>query len=195
MTKDASGIRGLTVYEENPFLDVLTGQKSQKTEILYDGKQAVIHRETGEIQEEKLAVARIKWVEAEQFVKVYTANMSLFFDLSRPSQRVCEFVVHQMSQNSSINNDRLILYYDDYKEFCKEKSIGGTSANTFNRGLRELAGKALIAKGNRANLWFINPAVIFNGDRARFITEVRKRKKSNGEIMEEQGQIPLIPRD
>ena len=49
----------------------------------------------------------------------------------------------------------------------------------------------LIAKANRPHQWFINPAVTFNGDRARFITEVRKKKKSKAVELEDHGQMVL----
>lgn len=189
------GVRQLEAYSENPFIkDMGHISKRKRTEVLYDGKQAVIQRDTGQVQEDQLAIARIKWVEAEQFIKVYTANVAVFFDLSKGGQRVCEFLVSQMGEGQSINSDRLVLYYEDYKEFCKAKDSAGLSQNTFNRGLRELADKALIAKANRQNQWFINPAVMFNGDRARFITEVRRKKKSQAQIAEEHGQMSFIPR-
>lgn len=184
----SDGIRELKTYDESPFIDHVDSSKRRKTEILYDGKQAVFHRETGEVLEDQLSVARIKYVEENKFVKVYTANVSVFFDLSKAAQRVCEFLIDRVSINS-INTDKVSLYYLDYKEFCNGR---GGSQNTFNRGQRELAAKALIAKSNRRDQWFINPAILFNGDRARFITEVRKKRKSRTEIAEENGQMRLI---
>lgn len=187
----SKGIRELTSYKENPFLEAVEPSMRRRTEVLYDGKQAVIHRDTGEVQEDQLAVARIKWVEAEQFVKVYTANMAVFFDLSKPAQRVCEFMVDVMSKRQFMGQDQIPLYIDDYINFCQETNRKGANKQSFNIGMRELATKALVAKSSRRDNWFINPAVIFNGDRARFITEVRKKRKSQAELAEEAGQLRL----
>ena len=186
-----SRIADLTRYVENPFIIDIDPHMRRRTEILYDGKQAVVNIETGEVEDASLHIARIKWVEAEQFVKVYTANVSVFFELSRPAQRVCEFLVFVLSERESIGTDRVFLYDDDYLEFWNERGGIGASKQTFNRGMRELAAKALIAKANRPHQWFINPAVIFNGDRARFITEVRKKKKSKAAELEDHGQMVL----
>lgn len=189
MTKElAAGVRKLKTYTDNPFTDLIEPNIKKRTEILYDGKQAVINRETREITEDSLAIARVKWVESDQFVKLYTANVSIFFELTKSAQRVCEFVIHLVGLSGSINNDRITLFYEDYKEFFEELGRAGGSPNTFNRGIRELAGKALIAKANRPNQWYINPAVMFNGDRARFITEVRKKKQTHQEQLEDRGQ-------
>lgn len=184
-------LKTLTAYEENPFLQAIEPAMKRRTEILYDGKQAVIHRDTGEVQEDQLAIARIKWVESEQFVKVYTANMAVFFDLNKPAQRVCEFMVDTISNPQFMGRDQIPLYYQSYVKFCEQGDKKGSNKQSFNTGMRELATKALIAKSAMRDHWFINPAVIFNGDRARFITEVRKKRKSQAEIAEEAGQLRL----
>ena len=156
---DQLKVRGLKQYEENPFVQAIGPSMKRRTEILYDGKQAVIHRDTGEVQEDQLAIARIKWVESEQFVKVYTANMAVFFDLNKPAQRVCEFLVDTISNPQFIGRDQIPLYYQSYVKFCeKTQKSSGHSAPTFNRGIRELATKALIAKSAMRDHWFINKA-------------------------------------
>lgn len=184
-------LKTLRAYEENPFLQAIEPSMKRRTEILYDGKQAVIHRDTGEVQEDRLAIARIKWVESEQFVKVYTANMAVFFDLNKPAQRVCEFMVDTISNPQFIGRDQIPLYYQSYVKFCEQGDKKGSNKQSFNTGMRELATKALIAKSAMRDHWFINPAVIFNGDRARFITEVRKKRKSQADLAEKAGQLRL----
>ncbi|UNE80230.1 hypothetical protein IMY97_22775 [Pectobacterium versatile] len=56
------------------------------------------------------------------------------------------------------------------------------SESIFYRGVKELIEKRIIAKTNEKNWYFINPAIVFNGDRARFVSEIIKKK----ETMEEQ---------
>ncbi|HAU3137327.1 hypothetical protein [Salmonella enterica] len=50
------------------------------------------------------------------------------------------------------------------------------SSSIFYRGIKELIDKKIIAKSNERNWYFINPSVIFNGVRARFATEIIKKK-------------------
>lgn len=56
------------------------------------------------------------------------------------------------------------------------------SESIFYRGIKELIEKRIIAKTNEKNWYFINPAIVFKGDRARFVSEIIKKK----EAMEEQ---------
>ena len=51
------------------------------------------------------------------------------------------------------------------------------SAPIFYRGIKELVEKKIIAKSVDKIVFYINPAVFFNGDRARFVTEVIKKKE------------------
>ena len=56
------------------------------------------------------------------------------------------------------------------------------------RGIKELIEKRIIAKTNEKNWYFINPAIVFNGDRARFVSEIIKKK----EAMEEQPESIVV---
>ena len=51
------------------------------------------------------------------------------------------------------------------------------SAPIFYRGIKELVEKKIIAKSVDKIVFYINPAIFFNGDRARFVTEVIKKKE------------------
>lgn len=175
LTKDkATKLPELPVFRENPFLDGVGYNQRKRTEVLYDGHQAVIHNQTGEVLEDQLAVARVRMVDADQFVKVYLANLHVFFDLGKPAQRVAEFVFQQVGHRA-LGRGEVLLTFWEYEEYFAGRS-GGTRP-TWQRGLAELASKNLIAKSPAANVWWINPAVMFNGDRARFITEIRRSKK------------------
>ncbi|MBL1506096.1 hypothetical protein ELC70_28465, partial [Klebsiella pneumoniae] len=59
------------------------------------------------------------------------------------------------------------------------------------RGIKELIEKRIIAKTNEKNWYFINPAIVFNGDRARFVSEIIKKK----EVMEGQTENTVSTRD
>lgn len=184
-------IKELEIFQDNPFLDGVGYNQRKRTEVLYDGKQAVIHSESGEVLQDHLSVARVKMVDADQFVKVYLSHLHVFFDLGKPAQRVCEFVLHQVGYRS-MGRGEVLLNYSEYEKFCAGRT--GGNRQSFMRGVQELAGKNLIAKSPTNNIWWLNPAVAFNGDRARFITEIRKVKMNSSQKkaqLEEAGQQRL----
>lgn len=186
--KAPAKLRDLRTFPENPFLDGVGYNTRKRTEILFDGKQAVISTETGEVMEESLAVARVKHVDSDQFVKLYTQHLWVFFDLGKAAQRVAEFVLHQVGHRA-IGRGEVLLTFGEYEAYYAKRT-GGTRP-TFMRGLQELASKNVIAKSPVAHVWWINPALCFNGDRARFITEIRRKKTSSQEALEAKGQQRL----
>jgi hypothetical protein len=46
--------------------------------------------------------------------------------------------------------------------------------------LAELIGNEIIAMSDKPNIWYINPSVIFNGDRIAFIKEYNLKKDISG---------------
>lgn len=178
-------LRELRTFPENPFLDGVGYNTRKRTEILFDGKQAVISSETGEVLEDSLAVARVKHVDADQFVKLYTQHLWVFFDLGKAAQRVAEFVLKQVGTRA-IGRGEVLLTFQEYETYYKSRT-GGTRP-TFMRGLQELAAKNVIAKSPVSHVWWINPALCFNGDRARFITEIRRKKVNKQAALEDAGQ-------
>lgn len=191
MTKPVK-LKNLRIYKENPFLDGVGYATRRKTEVLFDGRQAVISNDTGEVIEDHLAVARVRVVETDQFVKVYLQNLHVFFDLSKAAQRVAEFVLRQVGSRA-IGRGEVLLAFNEYESYFENRS-GGTRP-TWLRGLQELAEKNLIAKSPTRGVYYINPAVMFNGDRARFITEIRRKSTpaaSKTKSLEAQGQQRLF---
>jgi hypothetical protein len=190
MTETAiTKIRELEIYQDNPFIDGLGYDRRKKTEVLYTGDRAVVNVKTGEIDDdEQIAVARIKYVDSDQFVKVYLRYIHVFFELGQPAQKVARFVLEQVGRRA-LGKGEVLLSFTEYAAFYDGQA--GTSRPTFMRGLQELAAKNLIAKSPNPSIWWINPAMVFNGDRARFVTEVRRTRKSKANALEDKGQQRL----
>lgn len=190
MTETAiTKIRELEIYQDNPFIDGLGYDRKKKTEVLYTGDRAVVNVKTGEIDDdEQIAVARIKYVDSDQFVKVYLRYIHVFFELGQPAQKVARFVLEQVGRRA-LGKGEVLLSFNEYSAFYEGQA--GTSRPTFMRGLQELAAKNLIAKSPNTSIWWINPAMVFNGDRARFVTEVRRTRKSKANALEDKGQQRL----
>lgn len=183
-------IRELEVYPENPFIESVGYERTKKTEVLYTGDKAVVNVKTGEIDDdEQIAVARIKYVDSDQFVKLYVRYIHVFFELGQPAQKVARFVLEQVGRRA-LGKGEVLLSFNEYAAFYKGQK--GVSRPTFMRGMQELASKNLIAKSPNPSIWWINPSMIFNGDRARFVTDLRRKKRTKSEALEGQGQQRLL---
>uniref|UniRef100_UPI00319DAAF8 replication/maintenance protein RepL n=1 Tax=Streptococcus constellatus TaxID=76860 RepID=UPI00319DAAF8 len=102
-----------------------------------------------------------------QFAKLYLANFAAFFNLSQSAIRVFGYILTCMKPKNDmiIFDRRKSLEYTQYKS---DKAI--------YKGLAELVQSEIIARGPNEYNWFINPLIVFNGDRVSFTkTYVRKK--------------------
>lgn len=107
------------------------------------------------------AFYRNKTVDAENFVKFFSMEFSKFFELKPATWKVFWYI----SQNClKMNSDEFIFLYDECE---KETGLGTT---TIYRALAELCKKDIIARGKTDVMYYINPMVLFNGDRVSFAT-------------------------
>lgn len=165
------GVRHAQKYELNPFLDGFTVKTKGKRVTVARGC-SLIDRSTGEI-EGVTEIAQIIDVDEGQFVKLFTRDIAIWFDLNRSALRV--FGVFLITiQNNAIGRD--LVFVDHISDHAKEFDM---SKQTFYRGVDELITKGFIARHRSAGWYFINPAMFFNGNRARFIKEYRVSKPNN----------------
>jgi len=159
--------------EENPFMkQAIEGienhvVKKYKSNSGGDKKAvvALADTETGEVF--KTSFIRQIEVDEEQFTKLYLSNFAAFFDLSQAAIRVFGYFMTCMKPKNDliIFNRKKCLEYTKYKT---DKAV--------YKGLAELVKAEIIARGPADNLWFINPLIVFNGDRVTFAkTYVRKK--------------------
>ena len=136
---------------------------------------AVADTDTGEVF--RTSFIRQIEVDEEQFAKLYLNNFAAFFDLSQAAIRVFGYIMTCMKPK----NDMIMFILEDCLEYTKY-----TSKGTVYRGLAELVKAEIIARGINENLWFINPLIVFNGDRVSFTkTYVRKKSLSTKKKAEE----------
>lgn len=172
-TAQKTGIRNATRYEENPFLDRLTIKTRGKKVTVARGAR-LVDTDTGEI-EGITEIAQVIEVEQEEFIKLYTRDLAIWFDLKKTGLRVFGALMLVIQENA-IGRD--LVYFD---HTGKNSRAFGLSKNTFYRGVEELLEKGFIARHKSAGWYFINPTMFFNGDRARFVKEYRKPKSKNAE--------------
>ena len=164
--------RGNPIYATNPFLSQFTVNLSERKMTVARGAN-VVDKE-GDIVA-PATYAQIHQVDNEEFIKLYTTNMQAFFDLSKPAVKVLGCVFHAL-QKSAINQDKVFLNHYKANEIYEELTANDTIAEaTYLRGIKELLKKDFIAEAPEGpGFFYINPNLVFNGDRVRFVTEYRK---------------------
>lgn len=164
--------RGNPLYATNPFLTQFTVDLSERKMTVARGAN-VVDKE-GEIVA-PATYAQIHQVDNEEFIKLYTMNMKAFFDLSKAAVKTLGCVFHAL-QKTAINKDEIFLNHYTANEIYEELTGGDAlSKDVYKRGTNELIDKEFIAESPKgAGFFYINPNLVFNGDRVRFVTEYRK---------------------
>lgn len=170
-------------YSENPFLEnMVVPVKGQQVKLSRLGKDenVLINQATGEI--DGTHITTYKQVDAQQFVKLFTANIALTFDLKAAGIKAFNVVIWVL-QNKAISKDLIPLdsftlqdFLENHKD--REPPIKLSSA-TFNRGLKELEKSQIVAKHVRQGWYYINPNFAFNGDRIAFTTLIERKSKED----------------
>jgi hypothetical protein len=168
-------------YKTNPFLEnMIVPVKGKQVRLSRLGKDdnVLINQSTGEVLGTHLTT--YKAVDGEQFVKLFTANVALTFDLKSPGIKAFSVLLWSV-QNKGLSKDEIpldVLVLDEFTEAHTENDPPlRLSVPTFLRGLAELVKAQIIAKTMRKGWYFINPNFVFNGDRIAFTTVIERKKK------------------
>ena len=158
-------IKNAQKYFESPFIKeaVFRIDPKRKTVIIGKGDQLIVDASTSEVNGIGL-FHQFKMVDKEQFTKIYTSEVGALFNLSKSGLRVFGYLLKAMR----MNRDSVYL---DAAEIARE--CGYKSDYQAVRGLIELTNNSIIAKSNKPKVWWINPNVIFNGDRIAFIKQYK----------------------
>lgn len=155
-------------YQQNPFMgEVIVKRGSKRITVGRAG--SLVDTDTGEIHATEISV--IRQVDRSEFVKLFADGVKRFFELSPSGAKLLAYVLNVVQDLPG--TDRITLHFMDYMErFPGEpKPMSKTS---FFRGFSELLTKGFIAQSTVPNVYFINPKLFFNGDRARFVMEYQK---------------------
>ena len=155
-------------FIENPFVgqDYLKLDKGKRTIIAGSTKKVLVDSETGETEGITL-MHKYKEVDKTAFVKLFVDEVSSLFELSKTGLKTFGFVL----QNLEINKDVIYIYIPDLMQYADWHTL-----KQAYKGLGELIANKIIAPSVKSNLWYVNPNVVFNGDRIAFVKEYRLKK-------------------
>lgn len=177
-------------YKTNPFIEqMVVPVKDKRVQISRLGRDdnILVNQNTGEIL--GTHVTTYKRVDADQFVKLFTANVAMTFDLTSAGIKTFSVLIwavqHHALAKDEVDLDNYVL--DDFITAHSEKEPPiKLSLATFKRGLNELEKAKIIAKTIRQGRYYINPNFVFNGDRIAFTTLIERKKQEQPE------QIDLV---
>ena len=171
----------ITRHKENPFLkDLVVTKKSKSVRVSTLGKDdnVLINQHTGEVQ--GTHVSTYKQVDDAEFVKLFTANIAMTFDLNKSGHKALT-LLYWAVQHSAIGKDLVQLNKYTHEQFLEDHPIKAFSMAVFSRGLNELEDAQIIAKAQQRGFYYINPSFIFNGDRVAFTKIIERRNKPEGD--------------
>ena len=183
-------------YKTNPFLsDLVVNFREKQVRLGALGKDShvLMNESTGEVQGTHLVTYRR--VDAEQFLKLFTKNIALTFDLTSPGIKAFNVLCWAV-QVGALAKDEVALDSFTLDEFLaahegRKPPLKNFSLATFKRGLAELETAKLIAKTLRKGRYFINPSFVFNGDRVAFSTVIERQEPTYQDELEAHGQQRL----
>lgn len=182
-------IKEFEAFEENPFIEKAVNDIKvvKRTQVIRPQSKDEIQMITSTDGEVTGYTAFMRFVEVdeERFAKVYLSQFTSFWDLSKPAIRVFGYILTVLKPKQ----DSFMFDMVD----CLTHTKYSTEKSVFE-GLSSLIECGIVARGNRHYKYFINPLVVFNGDRVTFAkTYVKKRKEKNAPISENQLNLFLEP--
>ena len=132
-----------------------------------------------------------------EFVKVFAAGVIAAFELKATASKVFMRVLEAYELEPMTGGYCDSIYLSWFGGGLCGRDIG-MSEKTFQRGLKELLAKGFLSPKS-PNVFWVNPSLIFKGDRAIFIREYRRKAKvevgsdaADREHLEAKGQQRLI---
>jgi hypothetical protein len=157
-------------YRKNPFIVDSDGQfrmevATKNTKVFRGGgNEAIVNLDTGELTGQTTFVSTKK-VDKEQFVKLYLTQIKNLFDLSITAYKMVFYLTTLLKPNK----DEVYLFVPDAMEFCQ-----WSSKPRVYKAIKELIKYEIIAPSWKPNIYYINPSVLFNGDKLILITRYQK---------------------
>lgn len=158
--------RGITLYQQNPFMMDLTTRTKRVTN--KRGDMMLVNSQTGEIQTSIAGFWEAEEVDSTKFVKLFVKGVAALKELTGAGTKVFEVLYLKIQEN--IGNDRVLMAWSEI-----DQTLTPMSESTYMRGMRELIEKGFIAATPTQGMYWLNPSFIWNGDRLAFVKEYWKK--------------------
>ena len=151
--------------DEYPIADIFPYQESLSSQLnnntrsrtIYKGKNVEFINNT-----EFCEVNFKKIVDRTQFIKVFKDSLKTILALSTTAQKVLWYIIDNVPKEKP-------FVYLDYKE-CMD-NVGFKTRKSVYDGVIELLEKGILTRSSNSKKYWVNPLVIFNGNRITFIND------------------------
>lgn len=178
--------RGKDIFQDNPFISPERFVVKVRNDLsLVAGGLSITDKDSDEVAVG--VIGKIQLVDTEEFIKLYTRNVAVLFDLNSTAQKALISVFYAV-QTQSKDQAHIFLSYSEAVKYYKELGFQKIPSNpSFSRGILQLIKMGFLAAHYRGEGWYwFNPNLIFNGDRVRFVNEYKIKRK---EERLEQGKL------
>lgn len=183
LARKGPNLRKLTYFpDENPLVEG-HAISLKRREVRTGLRRELIDAKTGEVSG-VATIHTIEEVDSESFVKVFAAGVRAMYDLSRTAERVFKVVLDHYEREPMSGGFADSVYLAWFDGGLSGQAIG-MSEDTYQRGLKELLTKGFIAPRG-PNVFWVNPSLIFKGDRVLFLREFRRNKRAKPKAIEVQ---------
>ena len=157
-------------YKKNPFIVDEDGRfvldvKTKNTKIYRGGgNEAIVNTDTGEITGQTTFIQTQK-VDSNQFAKLFVNEIKNLLDLSQTTYKMLLYIMTLLKPNK----DEIYIFVPDVMEHCNWKN-----KPTVYKAIKELIQNEIIAPSWKPNIYFINPSILFNGDKLILVKAYQK---------------------
>jgi len=172
--------KGYPKANRNPFIEKMNLKYSTKkaSYSINDRNISIVDEKNGDRLSEVTQISQTYKVDKAKFTKIYHSALRNIFLLKTAGMRLLLTVLDQIQNSPS--SDEISLAYVLVKE--------DMSISMYTRGVRELFEAEIIYPTIITNRWYINPSIIFNGDRI-VLTQRYELDNSNETIDMDSGEI------
>jgi hypothetical protein len=168
--------RGVSLYEENPFLMEVATRTRRVTN--KRGDMMLVNSSTGEMQGNVAGFWEAEEVDSTKFVKLFVQGVKALKELTGAGTKVFEVLYLRVQEN--IGKDQIFMAFASV-----DRALTPMSHATYKRGLAELIEKGFVAATPVQGMFWLNPSFVWNGDRLAFVKEYRKTSNNKPQKIEE----------
>lgn len=176
-------------FEDNPFVPKMIAEMEVKNKRKYlrsdeGSKSMVVVHDESQTPLAQAGFFEIKEVEENQFVKLFIRELASHKALTASGRNVLFYLMSLLRPGS----DRVRVRVKEALEFLEYKN-----SRSYYQGIANLLEKEIVARTKYDDEFFINPGVVFNGNRITLATTyVKKQSQSAKRLSFDDSQLDIF---
>lgn len=166
-------LKDAPTFKDNPFVAEMMGEMKikRKTQMMKSSNKdtdVLLVNSDGEISGHSAFIRTIQ-VDEDKFTKLFVSQLGLIWSLEKTALRVLTYFLSILKPN----DDRVYFDMEECSKYCSYKN----NQSVYD-GLIGLINAKIIARTSKHYIFYINPAIVFNGSRVTFATTYVKKKNA-----------------